>query len=248
MGTSNRVRRIIRYSAVRGLLFTLFFTVFGSLFDMCFRDTIVVWGGRIQYHNDPQRDLDFAHIYTGIASEKWEIIKRVDSFYGTHRENAAVDSRPPRDMPSIIPTLLEPPAGGPTPTRWTTVALGFPFRASTITHWSGELSIGRTTGITTRHGMFGAFVLDLRWLVGMPLEIPIPWPPIWIPLLANWVFWTLVVAGFAVAYYAIRDAVHRRRRICIECRYDLRASENGRCPECGTQNSLIAAPPADVLA
>ncbi len=45
-----------------------------------------------------------------------------------------------------------------------------------------------------------------------------------------------------LVYLGIKPARHwhrRRRRLCVRCKYDLRGTESGRCPECGTAISNL---------
>lgn len=58
----------------------------------------------------------------------------------------------------------------------------------------------------------------------------------WLPMLANWLFWSVVLAILLLVPWAIRLLIAWRRRragLCIRCKYDLTGLD--QCPECGTQ-------------
>lgn len=61
----------------------------------------------------------------------------------------------------------------------------------------------------------------------------LPFYPLWPGLLANMaifsVMWLAIFRGVRVC----RRLMRMRRGVCVVCRYDLRGSESGVCPECG---------------
>jgi len=71
--------------------------------------------------------------------------------------------------------------------------------------------------------------------------LAIPTAPIWFGIARNLVFWFVVLSA---PFLLIRSGrlisylLWRRKRVCIDCRYDLRASDSKRCPECGSNQRI----------
>lgn len=61
----------------------------------------------------------------------------------------------------------------------------------------------------------------------------IPYEVLWQGAIVNTVVWSIPFALLLLSIAPMRRALRRRRKRCISCGYDLSASPNGVCPECG---------------
>jgi hypothetical protein len=61
----------------------------------------------------------------------------------------------------------------------------------------------------------------------------IPLRPIWPGLLANTVFYGVILWALWFTPGAVRRGLRRRRGACVRCGYDRRGISGGRCAECG---------------
>ena len=116
-----------------------------------------------------------------------------------------------------------------------THASGWPLRALIYVDWSGFTQPPHTSSkIQYTTGQLHGYETNWRipWL-GAITEV-IPLRPIWPGLLLNIAFWSTIIVAPTMWFRTRRRNARRRRALCVECLYDLRASESGRCPECGT--------------
>jgi len=61
----------------------------------------------------------------------------------------------------------------------------------------------------------------------------VPYGVLWRGAIVNAVVWSIPFAILLLGLAPLRTVVRLRRRRCVACGYDLSASPNGVCPECG---------------
>ncbi len=95
----------------------------------------------------------------------------------------------------------------------------------TATATGGTLSGGVPVGGILIEGAASARGSDFKAL---------PYRVIWLRLLVNIAFWSLIWCALLLVPRFIRRAHRRRRGLCLACAYDRRATPAGApCPECG---------------
>ncbi len=61
----------------------------------------------------------------------------------------------------------------------------------------------------------------------------LPYKPIWLGLVVDILFYTLIWFTLIFVYEITNRALRRNKGCCIKCGYDLRGIDNEGCPECG---------------
>ncbi len=116
-------------------------------------------------------------------------------------------------------------------------SFGWPFRCLSVTVFRTEPS----ADFEIAEGSSGVILVDPayrppKWEMTPPRVFPLTVEPA--GLVLNMATYSLMWVTAVRAAGGCRGLIRRRGGRCAKCGYDLRGSESGRCPECGSENPL----------